>query len=312
MLTIAIPTYNREEPLRRTLQALVAQDCDELSEILVIDNHSDYDVAGLIAGFACEKIRLHQSRCNVGMAMNLVMPFYLAKAEWVWCLSDDDLPCEDAVAKVLYNIVRSGPNVGMIKFSRKGHQQTSSIIEDLPSLIRHYEENAPHINGGDLLFFSTNVVNTKRLGLFIESAFEYNFTHIGYLCPIIESLDKGACHLEMSSNEIVFYCAPTVFWSYHRVGRGLATFSLLPLSISSADRRVLYRLIMQVKPHMLLRTEYVKKQSIGLGEMLYYFFAIYRYTLNPISSVIYFGAVVLFYPRWIRKSVAYLYKCWVP
>lgn len=307
MLTIAIPTYNREASLRETLQSLVEQDCAEVSEIIVIDNNSDYDVHALIEELAYGKIRLHRNQFNVGMGMNLVMPFLLARTDWLWCLSDDDLPCARAVERVKRSVVNCASNVGMIKFSRTDHIQGHSIVKNLPSLIEHYKEGAPDIGGGDLLFFSTTVVNIKRLGYFVESTFEYNFTHIGFLCPIIRALDAQACHLEMSSEVVVDYCGPEIPWSYHKVGRGLATFSLLPLQLRTAERRALYKLIMQVQPHMLLRTEYVKKQSIGVGEMLYYYFSMFRYTLNVFEKVAFFASAFVLSPICVRKIIARAY-----
>ena len=43
-LTIAIPTYNRRDSLIKLLKSIEASSYQQLKEIVISDNHSDYDV----------------------------------------------------------------------------------------------------------------------------------------------------------------------------------------------------------------------------------------------------------------------------
>ena len=62
-LSVIIATYNRAEPLRRTLRSLAAQTLDKsLWELVVVDNNSGDSTPAIIDTFAAEHPEVHLRR----------------------------------------------------------------------------------------------------------------------------------------------------------------------------------------------------------------------------------------------------------
>ena len=57
-LSIGIPTYNRENRLKKQLQSLLNQDLSEIEEIIVVDNNSNYNIKKFIESLNSDKIKL--------------------------------------------------------------------------------------------------------------------------------------------------------------------------------------------------------------------------------------------------------------
>jgi len=96
-ITIGIPTYNRENQLRNQLQCKIKQDLTFVEEIIIVDNHSNYDIVNSISELNCTKLRLITNPFNIKMATNMEMPFLYCKTEWLWLLSDDDEVLPDSI-----------------------------------------------------------------------------------------------------------------------------------------------------------------------------------------------------------------------
>jgi glycosyltransferase involved in cell wall biosynthesis len=100
-LTIAIPTFNRMAQLERVLRRLAPQ-LDDRCDILVLDNASAIPVAPMVADVlpAGTGVRVLRHRTNIGAHANIHRAIELAEGKWVWVLGDDDLPTEDAIARI--------------------------------------------------------------------------------------------------------------------------------------------------------------------------------------------------------------------
>ncbi len=93
-LTIAIPTFEREQPLNRLLSQVLQIDFTVDYEVLVVDNAStSYDVEALVGEFRKknDKIKLIQNEVNIGMSANFMECYRKALGDWVWLIGDDDV-----------------------------------------------------------------------------------------------------------------------------------------------------------------------------------------------------------------------------
>ena len=106
-LTVAIPTYNRNEILKKNIRLLLPQLTDEC-KLLIIDNHSDIPVEETVKPVLSEfpeiDVRIMRNRANIGGESNILRCFEYCETEWLWILSDDDDVKEDAVKTVLSTI----------------------------------------------------------------------------------------------------------------------------------------------------------------------------------------------------------------
>ena len=106
-LTIAIPTYNRNELLKANLLKLLPQVTDEC-RIIIFDNCSDVPVkdtlSDLLNGYSNIDISIVRNRYNIGMTANILKCFEECPDPWLWVLGDDDEVTDGAVARILIDI----------------------------------------------------------------------------------------------------------------------------------------------------------------------------------------------------------------
>ena len=145
MITIGIPTYNRERQLRHQLKSIFEQDLTCVQEVLIIDNDSNYDINKLINEFDNEKIRLLRHPFNIKMATNMEMPFLFCKTKWLWLLSDDDEVLSNSIETIIQEISSCSPQTGMIKFSidKPMSIQKNHEVITLEEFIDFYYEEKP-------------------------------------------------------------------------------------------------------------------------------------------------------------------------
>ena len=106
ILTIAIPTYNRVDSLKKSLQLALDYFYDENVEIFVSDNASTDDTREYIENMQIKYPRLGYfcNEKNLGLDGNFLKCMENASGEYLWMLSDDDylVPgCKEWIFKAL-------------------------------------------------------------------------------------------------------------------------------------------------------------------------------------------------------------------
>ncbi|AJP74784.1 glycosyltransferase family A protein [Sphingomonas hengshuiensis] len=103
-VTIAIPTFNRPEFLRESLESAAKQTGFEDFEILVVDNCSEPEnvesVLGYLSYYDGPPLRYYVNETNIGMFGNWNRCLALARGEWTTILSDDDLLFPEFLTKM--------------------------------------------------------------------------------------------------------------------------------------------------------------------------------------------------------------------
>ena len=89
-VTIGIPTYNRPEWLRQSMQSVLNQSVRDF-RLLVADNASDEATREVVASFRDDRVDYVRSTVNIGMTPNINRIIGLAETEFVNILPDDDV-----------------------------------------------------------------------------------------------------------------------------------------------------------------------------------------------------------------------------
>ncbi len=89
-VTIAIPTYNRSNLLKTSLQSALAQDYLDY-QVLVLDNASDDDTEAVVRSFADSRIVYVRNEVNIGIFGNWQRSIELNTSPYLSILSDDDV-----------------------------------------------------------------------------------------------------------------------------------------------------------------------------------------------------------------------------
>ena len=162
ILTIAIPTYNRNEILIKNLAALIPQ-INHKCELLIIDNHSDLPISEstkeMIKSDHNKNIRIIRNVANVGGNENILRCVEHAQGEYVWMLGDDDVPFSNAVQNVLDEI-SANPDAVVINMYADA---TSHQMRDATRLCKGasgYLRSSRFL--GELIFISSLIFSRTR------------------------------------------------------------------------------------------------------------------------------------------------------
>ena len=116
LLTIAIPTYNRRDYLKKCLDHICPQLTDDVV-LIVRDNCSNnYDFFSFIKPYV-EKYGVLplQNKVNIGGDANIARIYEECETKWLWVIGDDDYILNGAINLVL-EIITNNPSTIYIKF----------------------------------------------------------------------------------------------------------------------------------------------------------------------------------------------------
>jgi abequosyltransferase len=101
-LSICITTFNRAAFIGATLDSILPQLTEEC-EIVILDGASTDGTERAIAPYVhgCERLRYIKQDCNNGFDRDCDRVVELARGEYCWVMTDDDLLKPDAVATIL-------------------------------------------------------------------------------------------------------------------------------------------------------------------------------------------------------------------
>ena len=108
-LTVAIPTWNRRERIKPTLESICIQPEAGLINIIILDNGSDDKYESSLEVLKKSKIpyRYLRNQTNVGMCANILRCVEESVTDWVWILGDDDPVTPDALSRLIPAINKS-------------------------------------------------------------------------------------------------------------------------------------------------------------------------------------------------------------
>lgn len=89
-VTVAIPTYNRSDLLKVSLESVLAQDYPDF-HALVLDNASSDDTEAVVCSFADARITYMRNETNIGLFRNWNRAVELNSSPYLSILQDDDV-----------------------------------------------------------------------------------------------------------------------------------------------------------------------------------------------------------------------------
>ena len=192
-LTIAIPTYNRNEIFKTNLGKLLPQVTKEC-RVIVFDNCSDVPVKAsiqdLLEVYPHIDISIVRNRYNIGMTANILKCFEACSDPWLWILGDDDEVTDGAVSTILSDIDRHSElhfvTYAWDEDSFKREQEV--ITTGIDQFIETFE------TFGAVLFLSTSVYNMNKVVGSISFAHFFQTSYAPHLVMLFMSLgDEGKC-----------------------------------------------------------------------------------------------------------------------
>lgn len=269
-LTIAIPTYNRPESLRRCLARLLPQITAD-TRLLIIDNHSDQPVEGVVADLLrdCDpsRVALLRNRANIGGNGNIMRCFELCETERLWIVGDDDLVAADAVATIRRVLSEEPAAVyhnfcGEAMGARSGTWRTrgrQGFLQGVDSFNR-------------VLFLPLGVWHTEHLRPFLKFGYHYASTLAPHLAALLMSLggDAECCFSSRRVLEAPAVSADSALWA---VSMYPFLLSLQELPLPDDDRALLNKVVgdevARYLPSYVVRFASMTRSGSGSRSALY-------------------------------------------
>ena len=191
-LEICIPTCNRSKQLERLLTILEGEISaaliDTTIRITISNNCSSDDTQAMLQSHPFrDKVVIRTNSENIGALRNIWGLYEIARCNYVWLLSDDDIPKPGSVYKILDTLIRYEPTVLTFEFeqppgSYKRWHGNQNGIEEITDL-RHAIPNILVL--GKL---SKYVVNTRHLKKALINVYHLSDTGYGWLAVILETI----------------------------------------------------------------------------------------------------------------------------
>lgn len=145
VISFVIPTFNRPNTLKESIDSILTQDDSIISyELVIIDNSGDHSnqnpTSKLLKEYSDKHISYYQNEENIGYEGNFNRAIELSRSEWISFVHDDDLITEDYLKKIKdllrkYDVTK---DIGYIKTENL----IFSDINMLPSKIKFYSEQS--------------------------------------------------------------------------------------------------------------------------------------------------------------------------
>jgi glycosyltransferase involved in cell wall biosynthesis len=247
LLTIAIPTFNRNQILLESLKHLLPQLTPEC-RLLIIDNCSPTPVAQtlepLLRQYPQVAVEIVRNPVNIGANPNIMRCFEVCETPWLWVLGDDDTPCPDAV-KIILELIHERPEC--IYFNFSAGYYSGFTRREQPIVTRGTREFVEKVDAiAIVLFLSSGVHHVGRMRDNIRLGYAYAHTQPNFV-PLLTSLGESEiCYL--SDRQIVTWNRPTDENQWSFVYFGLGIMALLELPLQPDVRRTLARKILDSLP----------------------------------------------------------------
>lgn len=245
-LSVFIPTYNREFRLLNQLESLLKQDLSDEIMIYVLNNHSDYDVEKAIEerfGPKSSNITVINNKSNLGLSLNIALPFYYCKTKWLWILSDDDITLPDSLKRIKDD-TEEYTDYACLKYSLKYmSQHENDVFTSLEQLVSYYSREDK--NQGEFIFISNNLFNMEKIEPYIGKILNYSYNAVAGILPYVYVLDSKSGKVIMRNHEIVSYLPPEKGkeWNYVDITSRLITLTDYPYNSDGETVRKLINLM---------------------------------------------------------------------
>ena len=245
MLSIAIPTYNRNQILHDNLAHLLPQftpDVRARCQLLILDNCSPTPVEEtlrpLLAKFPDVPVEIVRNIANVGANANIVRCIEVCKTPWVWVLGDDDTPHPDAISTILECADRN-PDCVLLNFATDEHRAQTMNVQGLRELADAMDTSA------DLPWISSSVYRADELRRQLNFGYQYLYSALPHVVMFLLAIgDAGKCCLSKRSivgNE-TRDTPPEQQWSFVNFALGFPVLLELPIE-QDVRRKIVDKLL---------------------------------------------------------------------
>ncbi|OLC65627.1 MAG: hypothetical protein AUH69_09040 [Actinobacteria bacterium 13_1_40CM_4_65_12] len=202
-LSICVPTYNFGAFIGATLDSIVGQATDEV-EIVVVDGASTDDTAQVVQkiGQVFPRLRYYRREINGGVDADLAEAVDLARADYCWLMSADDVLVPHAVERILgelkevydvYLCNRTECDRDLTPITQK-----SWLAEECPDIVFRFASNAAFVQYfrkarslGALFSYISSIITRRDKWLAVKPDETLSRSHYAHAFRLFSLLQNG-------------------------------------------------------------------------------------------------------------------------
>lgn len=239
LLTIAIPTYNRNEILARNLRPLLDQlACPELGTkccLRIFDNASPIPVSETLAPLLrefpevqCETVR---NVANIGANANILRCFETCETPYLWVLGDDDTPLLDALSTI-FGLIERFPDCVFFSYSDEKWERERAVET------RGAEQFVLAMDSLWLLLcVSSSLYRADVLRNSLRVGYRFEYSHAPHLVTLLAYLNEVPAQCRLGTEQIVHWHAPAEGQQWPLVPFALGIATMLEMPMTDRARR---------------------------------------------------------------------------
>lgn len=304
LLTICIPTFNRPEHIRETVNIFISQVCAYNIPICISDN-SENDLTENVVVELREKYKnifYKRNKKNLGIDRNIVGAVAMANTKYVWIFGDDDEPTIGAISNIL-DLICKNPSISAFivnslpMTSDMSQQMSDNLTGIYLDKIYNDANNALEEISWYTTFVGAFIVNVDFWNSVDPSIFfDTVFVHVGIL---YSAMVKQNTQIMFISDPLIKYRTNNASWSNNFLKIQLElwrkTIDLLPPEYKAKSRTisiesVVFRFV-GVKNLVSLRAQSLLNMSSLTSVVLPYFLSSRKSKIK--NYKIFFAAIIL-------------------
>ncbi|RZJ89321.1 MAG: glycosyltransferase, partial [Hymenobacter sp.] len=239
MLTVAIPTYNRNQTLNKNLRLLLSQMQEHHAscQLLLLDNCSPTPVAEtlpeVLTDFPQIRYHLMRNKVNIGANANILRCFESCETEWIWCLSDDDPILPGALDVVLQHLATYSDCL-YFNFSFDSSRSQTFVTTGREEFIQRLD------NAANLPWISSSVHRTEAMQAVLKFGYQFAYTMLPHVASLLVTIgEQGRCCLSANQITGVDFTPRPVEQSWSIISFALGAPMMYDLPLPFATRQVL-------------------------------------------------------------------------
>lgn len=247
VLTIAIPTFDRNSCVEKSLRSLIPQLSSRV-KIEIRDNASPVPVGDTLRLMVRDLsgIDIVRNPFNIGGNANFLRCLESCSTEWLWVLGDDDAPALDAVDRILSDVQNAEPNLLFINYRCELFERKEvRILEGTEQFLKEVDSLS------NVLFLSAGVFRAPILQQHLRLAYAYSYSNMPQVIALMYALgDRG--RIKLSMDQVCSWNASDFRNTWSVVNAALAFPTLLDLPLAQRQRKQLAKkLELDVNPELL-------------------------------------------------------------
>ena len=250
LLTIAIPTYNRNEKINLLLSRLLPQVTEDVC-VRIIDNASTVPVQDSIITIENSPVHVHRNAVNIGMAANITRCIEFCETEWLWVLGDDDIPNDDAIQSI-FETIHKYPKAIFYSFSSNCCMPEDIQMEDCVNigqdgLIKNLKSFS------NLMLLSSGVYNCFEVKKNIKTGYYFSNTFAPQTAILLDYLgDHIHAETVFLSQSVSRWVEPSKEqkWGLEVINKSI--FDLIFIIKMENSRKIFFEKISRYHPYYVL------------------------------------------------------------